>query len=135
FPDTSLSGAGGRKYHLTFRTTLSVGSFRYTLRTTDRNGVAGRFDIVFQFSTVLRYNAASLSDGDAVPPDASAPGRPAGTGLSLLVVSPQRVGATDFALTLDGLSQPYFAAPAGTDTSEREWVLSWNHEAYAAGGH
>ncbi|TMQ47588.1 MAG: hypothetical protein E6K73_13450 [Candidatus Eisenbacteria bacterium] len=68
-------------------------------------------------------------------PDASAANRPAGSGLTLLVVSPQRVGATDFALTLDGTNQPYLALPAGADTSGREWVVTWDHAAYAAGSH
>src|SRR5439155_3444520 len=135
FPDTSLSGAGGRKYHLTYRTTLAVGSFRYTILTVDRNGVPGSFDVLFQFISVLRYNAASLKDGDAVSPDASAASRPAGSGLTLLVISPQRVGATDFALTLDGTSQPYLALAAGADTSGRDGGLTGDHATYAAGSH
>jgi hypothetical protein len=126
FPDTGTGGSGGRRYHLSYRTTLEVGSYRYTLHTIDRYGVPGTFAVVFQFQSVLRSGGQPLVDGDAVPPTAD---------LSLLVVSPGTLNAGDFALDVDGAAQAISAVPASGDTTGREWLIGWTHAPYAVGDH
>src|SRR5206468_1502908 len=53
FPDTTKASGGGRRYHIVFRTRLTVGSYTYRFRTVDRYGTPGRFDAVFRFETHL----------------------------------------------------------------------------------
>ena len=61
FPDTAPGGQGGRRYHLSYPTTLTPDSYTYTFHTTDRYGLPGSFDVVFQFVTTL------LVDGTPIP--------------------------------------------------------------------
>ena len=123
FPDTAASGLGGRRYHLSYGTTLAADSYRYTLRTLDRYNVPGDFDVSFQFLTQLRVDDAPIADGDPVAPTAN---------LSLRVLSPRPlVPLTDLTLTVNGVNQPFAAAPVAGDASGREWTLSWTHVPYA----
>jgi Peptidase family C25/FlgD Ig-like domain len=127
FPDTASSGLGGRSYHLTYRTSLTNGAFRYTIRTTDRYGVAAKFDIVFEFQTVLEAGGVPIQDDDTVAPDAA---------LTLLVLSPNPLNpATELTLTVDGAPQAFTSAPLRGDVTGRQFVLSWTHAPYAAGRH
>ncbi len=122
FPDTVL---GGRRYHVSYRTTLQANSYRYTFRTTDRYQVTGAFDVVFQFLTQLRLDNQVLAPNDAVPPDAN---------LSLQVLSPRPIDPlTELALTINSAAQAFTATPVPGDTSGREWTLAWTHAPYALG--
>jgi hypothetical protein len=123
FPDTAAGGQGGRRYHITYRTTLAPDSYRYSFKTTDRYGVPGNFDVVFQFLTQLRVDGTAITDGDPVSPSAN---------LSLKVRSPKPlVPASDLTLFVNGVPQTFTAAPETPDASGREWVLSWTHAPYA----
>jgi hypothetical protein len=126
FPDTARTGSAGRRYRLVYRTTLDVSSYAYTIRTVDRNGIAARFDLVFRFIIALRAGGVPLADNDVVPPAAD---------LKLLVISPGPIGdpGQTFSLTLNGVNQPFQATPANSDTSRREWELSWTHDPYPQG--
>ena len=125
FPDTGAAGQGGRRFHLTYRTTLTAASYRYVLRTTDRNGVPAEFEIVFELKTVLRANGAPLRLDDPVRSDAA---------LSVLALSPSPIQpATDMELLLNDAPLTFAPTPVTGDTSRREWVLSWQHAPYAAG--
>src|SRR4030095_9213286 len=117
FPDTTAGGNGGRRYHLSYGTDLVADSYRYTLRTTDRYGLAGTFDVVFQLLTQLRLEGDVLADGDVVPPAGNLNLRP----LSPKPLDPQ----TDLTLTINGAAQAFTAQ--AEDASGREWVLSWTH--------
>ncbi|HET9325908.1 MAG TPA: C25 family cysteine peptidase, partial [Candidatus Eisenbacteria bacterium] len=122
FPDTN-GASGGRRYHLTYRTTLRPVSYSYTFVTTDRYGVTGRFDAVFQFLSQLLLNNTVLADNDPVPPSGN---------VALRFFSPKPlVPASDLILTINGVNQPFTAAPVPGDASGREWVLSWTHAPYA----
>ena len=124
FPDTVT---GGRRYHLSYGTTLSSSTLRYTLRTTDRWGVPAKFDVVFAFSTALELDGRPLPENEVVVPDAP---------LQLLVLSPGPITPlTDLALTVDGLPQTFTAAPARGDTTSRQFLLSWTHAPYGVGTH
>ncbi len=125
FPDTGAGSTGARRFHLVYRTSLASGSYRYILRTTDRNGLPSRFDIVFQLQAQLRAEGAPIRDGDPVSSTAN---------LSLLFLSPiPLTPATDIELRVNGTPQPFAFVPANNDTSSREWLLSWTHLPYAAG--
>ena len=119
FPDTAAAGLGGRRYALALQTTLTPTSHRFTLRTTDRYGVTGDFDVVFQFLTNLRLDETVIADGDIVPPAGN---------LSIRVLSPSPlVPASDLSLTINGAAQAFTASPVPGDASGREWILAWNH--------
>jgi hypothetical protein len=128
FPDTSFASSGGRRYHLTYRTTLVPETHKFTIRTTDRNGVTGSFDIAFQFLTVLRQaGGGPIGEDDPVAP--SAP-------LEMLVISPKPVvPQTDLTLTVNGVNQPFTETASPTDASGREWILSWTHDPYPVAGY
>ncbi len=122
FPDTAPGGLGGRRYHLSYGTTLKPDSYRYTFRTRDRYGVRGDFDVVFQFLTQLRLDDQPLADNDPVPPAGN---------LSLKLLSPKPLAPlTDLTLFVNGAVQPFAAVAVPGDTSGREWVLSWTHAPY-----
>jgi hypothetical protein len=123
FPDTAAGGLGGRRYQLSYAANLLPDSYHYLFHTTDRYGVTGNFDVFFQFLTQLRNDQTVLRDGDIVP---------AAANLSLKLLSPKPlVPASDLMLFVNGVSQPFTAAPVPGDASGREWVLSWTHAPYA----
>jgi hypothetical protein len=126
FPDTAQTGGGGRRYHLSYRTTLSAGPLRYTFRVVDRYGVTARFEVVFEFQTLLFAGGVPLADGDLVAPDVR---------LALLVLSPGTVAPDSLRLGVDGLPQAFDAEPARGDTTGRQYLLSWTHAPYAEGTH
>jgi len=117
FPDSA-----GRRYHLSYGTTLRPDSYRYTFRTKDRYGVPGDFDVVFQFFTQLRLDDVPIADGDPVPPAAN---------LAMRVLSPRPlVPLADLTMTVNGAAQAFTATPVAGDGSGREWTLSWTHPPY-----
>jgi hypothetical protein len=129
FPDTTDASAGGRRYHIVFRTRLTVGSYTYRFNTVDRYGTPGRFDAVFRFDTQLSSEGGYVHDGDVLGPNAA---------LSLLLLSPSPLApppAPDMALFLDGQSIPFTATAANNDQSGREWILTWSHGPYPDGSH
>jgi hypothetical protein len=122
FPDTAAGGAGGRHYHLIYRTSLGPSTYRYVFHTIDRDGVPGQFTALFAFQTVLRSEGTPINDGDPVSPTAN---------LSLLVVSPGPIQPlADLTLTVGGNPQVFDTASVASDGSRREWVLTWTHEPY-----
>ena len=122
FPDTTATGLGGRRYHLSYGATMAAESYRYTLNTRDRNRVLGDFDVNFLFLTQLRVDDIPIADGDPVAPTAN---------LTMRVLSPRPVDpATELTLTINGLAQPFTATPVAGDPSGREWTLSWTHLPY-----
>ena len=122
FPDTSPGGGGGRRFHLVYRTQLTSGTYRYTLRSRDRYGVITKFDVVFAFQTVLRDAGRPLRNGDPVARNAD---------LTLLVLSPNTLDpARDLVLTIDGANQVFTATPANGDVTRRQFVLSWMYPPY-----
>ncbi len=122
FPDTVQ---GGRRYHLSYQAGLSAGSYRYVIRTTDRNGLPTAFAIVFELGTVLRSENVAIRSGDAVRSDAN---------LSLELLSPSPIDpVTDIQLLLNGVPLTFTAQPFQQDTTRREWLLAWTHAPYAAG--
>jgi hypothetical protein len=122
FPDTSAGGSGGRRYHLSYGTTLRPESHRYTFRTRDRYGLEGAFDVVFEFLTQLLLDGRPIADNDPVPPTAD---------LSLRVFSPAPLDpAADLTLRVNSDLQPFAFAPLPGDASGREWLLSWSHAPY-----
>lgn len=127
FPDTGVGKAGGRRFALDYKTLMTPRSFSFRIATLDRYNVPGSFDVVFQFLTQLRLAGVPIADNDPVPPNAD---------LSLQVLSPSPITpATDLTLFVDGVPQPFNAAPANADTSDREWILTWTHSPYPAGDH
>ena len=113
-----------RQYQLSYATTLRPDSYHYILRTTDRYGVQGSFDVYFQFLTQLRLDQQVLANGDIVPSAGN---------LSLKVFSPKPlVPQTDLTLFVNGASQAFTAAPLAGDDSGREWLLTWTHAPYPA---
>ncbi len=126
FPDTAPGGLGGRRYHLSYATTLATSSLRYTLRPTDRYGVAQAFDIVFEFTTELFAGDVPVRPNDVVAPDAA---------LGLLVLSPGLLDPDSLRLSVDGLPQPFTSALARGDTTGRQYRLAWSHAPYAKGAH
>jgi hypothetical protein len=127
FPDTAVSGRGGRRYHLSYTTPLRAGVVRYTLRTEDRYGLVSEFNVVFPFFTQLRVSGNALVENDPVAPAAD---------LSLKLVLPKPVTdpRTQITLDVDTLAQA-FTATALDGTTGREWLLGWTHSPYAGGTH
>jgi hypothetical protein len=126
FPDTGCCGLAGRRYHISYFTTLSQGAYRYTIRVVDEFSVTTTFNVVFRFYTVLRADGVPVIDNDPVRPTAQ---------LELLLVSPRPIldPQAEFALRVNGQVTPFVATPAPNDPSGREWVISWSHEPYAVG--
>ena len=129
-PDTSSAGLyGGRHFRLRYQTSLLARNMAYAIRSRDRDGLARETRVSFRLEGVLRSAGAALQEDDEVAP--SAP-------LSLLLLSPRPLALPEreLAVTLNGRSLPFTAAPVGTDTtatgahSQREWVLSWAHAEY-----
>jgi len=122
FPDTTAAGLGGRRYHLSYGTTMAAETYRYTLNTRDRNRVLGDFNVNFLFLTQLRVDDTPIADGDPVAPTAN---------LAMRVLSPRPLNPpTDLTLTINGVNQEFTATPVAGDLSGREWTLSWNHTPY-----
>ena len=126
FPDTGATGQGGRRYHLSYVTTLATSSLRYTLRVTDRFGVTQLFDVVFEFQTGLFSDGVPVQEDDLVAPDAP---------LELLVLSPGKLDPDSLRLSVDGEPQPFTWEPARGDTAGRQYWLHWQHAPYADGRH
>jgi hypothetical protein len=126
FPDTALSGQGGRRYHLSCTTTLSAGREVFTIRLTDRYGVTASFDVVFEFRTQLYAGGVPVQPNDIVAPDAV---------LTLLVLSPGTVDPDSLHLFVDGSSQFFTSELARGDTTGRQYLLGWSHAPYAQGVH
>ena len=126
FPDTGIGGAGGRRYHLSYFTTLASSSLRYQLRVTDRYGVTQLFEVVFEFRTELFAGDVPLHDNDLVAADAA---------LALLVLSPGKLDPDSLDLEVDGQPQAFVAEAARGDTTGRQFWLRWQHAPYAEGGH
>ncbi|MBI1796083.1 MAG: hypothetical protein HYR74_03415 [Candidatus Eisenbacteria bacterium] len=126
FPDTGPAGSGGRRFHLSFTTPVRPGTLRYTLRTVDRYGLNTDFAVVFQFASQLLASGNVLAENDAVPPT---------TPLALRLELPTPAGnpATQIALMVDSLPQPFSAAVL--DTIGRRFLLNWNHTPYGFGTH
>ena len=87
-------------------------------RVVDRNGVAGNFDVVFSFVSVLRADGVPIGDGDPVAPNAElSPAR--------RVARSDRATTVDFQLTVNGNAADLHRDPArARDTSRREWLLT-----------
>jgi hypothetical protein len=126
FPDTAVSGGGGRHYHLSYTSTLSTGQETYTFRLTDRYGVRVDFEVVFEFRTQLFAGGVPVQANDVVAPDAA---------LTLLVLSPGTLNPDSLRLLVDGAPQGFTYTLARGDTSGRQYVLAWTHAPYATGGH
>ncbi len=126
FPDTSASGRGGRRYHLSHTTTLASGQETYTIQLTDRYGVRSDFDVVFRFQTQLFAGGVPVQAGDVVAPDAA---------LALLVLSPGTVDPDSLGLEVDDAVQAFTWALARGDTTGRQYLLAWEHAPYAGGEH
>jgi hypothetical protein len=119
FGDTA---SGGRAYHLTYRTSLTPSSYLYTIRSQDREGTPGAFDVLLPFQCVLRSEGTPINEGDPVSPIAN---------LSLLVISPSPIHpGSDLTLTLNGLAQPFDTVMVAGDPTGRQWILSWTHPPY-----
>ncbi len=126
FPDTAATGHGGRRYHLSYVTTIAASSLRYTLRITDRYGVTQSFDIVFEFQTGLFSGGVPVQPNDIVAPDAA---------LTLLVLSPGTLDPDSLRLAVDGSPQPFTSELARGDTTGRQYLLAWSHAPYPQGTH
>ncbi len=123
FPDTGASSVtGGRRYRLTYRAPLRHETYRYVIRTRDRDGLFSDFVVPFELRGLLRVDGATINDGDDVSPAAN---------LSMMVLSPKPLNPqADLTLTVNGVSQPFTATAAPGDGSGREWILSWTHDVY-----
>ena len=111
-----------RAFHLTYRTSLTPSSYLYTIRSQDREGTPGTFDVLLPFQCVLRAEGTPINDGDPVSPVAN---------LSLLVISPAPIHpASDLSLTLNGLAVPFDTVMVAGDPTGRQWILSWAHPPY-----
>lgn len=126
FPDLAASGQGGRRYHLSYQTTLSTGWVTFTLRLTDRYGVSVSFDVVFEFATQLFAGGIPVQPDDIVAPDAA---------FTLLVLSPGPVDPATLRLFVDGQPQLFTYELARGDKSGRQYFLGWTHDPYAQGRH
>lgn len=126
FPDTSLAGLGGRRYHLSHTTALASGRETFTLQLTDRYGVRADFDIVFEFSTQLFAGGVPVQAGDLVAADAA---------LTLLVLSPGTVDPDSLGLEVDDVVQAFTWTLTRGDTTGRQYLLAWEHAPYATGAH
>ncbi len=129
FPDTGAASKGGRRFHLTFRGTLTADSYTYSIRTQDRYGLLRTFDVLLPFQTVLRADGTVIGPGETVAP---------GSVLALTVLSPAPLNLPGgLTVTLTGpagpVTVPYTFTPANGDTTGREWVLAIPHDPFAAG--
>jgi hypothetical protein len=126
FPDTVAPGLGGRLYHLTLRTSLGADSVRYTLRTRDRNGIDGRFDVVFKLQSFLYANGQFVVEGDVVTPDAH---------LTMYLRSLRSLGTPpgpqELSITLNGQPVPFNAT--AVDGSGKVWKLDLQNGALPPG--
>ena len=121
-PTLADTTTDGRTFHLTYRTSLTPNSYQYTIRSQDREGTPGTFDVLLPFQCVLRSEGTPINDGDPVSPAAN---------LSLLVISPSPVHpASDLTLTLNGVPLPFDTVMVAGDPTGRQWVLSWTHPPY-----
>jgi len=128
FPDTAAGGMGGRRYHLSYPTTVSGGHTTYIFHITDRYGVTSQFRVVFVLESVLQLQNRTIPENEVVTPDAD---------LSVVVLSPTVVNnpATDFNLVVDGAAVSFTALPARGDTTGRSYQIKWAHTPYAQGTH
>ena len=125
FPDTGAASGRGRQYHVALRDTLLADSYKYTLRSVDRDGHVNPFDIVLTYETVLLADGTTVNDLDAISPTAT---------LALRVLSPKPLDpAADLELRVGGAVQPFQFATDNGDTSGREWMLTWTHAPYPFG--
>ena len=125
FPDSGAASFGGRRFKLTYRTSLLSNSVTYTLRTIDRYNVASRFDAVFPFQTVLRAEGAPVGEGEQVGSNAV---------LTMTVLSPAPLSLpAGLTVTLNNVPVTYGFAAANGDTTNREWTLTLPHGAFPAG--
>ena len=129
FPDTTTGSSiyGGRRYRLTYTAPLRAETYRYVLRTRDRDGLESSFTVALQLDGVLRVNDAPISDDDDVASTAA---------LSLLLLSPRPLNpATELTLKINGVPTAFTAEAAAGDASGREWILRWNHDPYPIGSY
>ncbi len=122
FPDTVGGGLyGGRKFRLTYRTTLLPQTYDYRIHTVDRDGLATDFTLLFQLDATVRVDGVAIHDGDDVSPTAN---------LSVLLQSPVPINpATDLEMLVNSDHPQIVAVPAPGDVSGREWILTWPHAA------
>src|SRR5439155_3275767 len=67
YPDTGTGNQyGGRRFHLTYRTPLVPDSYTFTIRTSDRYGIAGSFDAVFPLQSVLRADGTTVGENEPI---------------------------------------------------------------------
>ena len=124
FPDTTTGSNvyGGRRYRLSYTAPLRAETYRYVLRTRDRDGLETSFTVLLQLDGVLRVNDVPINDNDDVSPTAV---------MSLLLLSPRPINpATELSMRINGAPQAFTAEPAPGDASGREWVLRWVHDPY-----
>jgi hypothetical protein len=130
FPDTGVASAfGGRRFALTYETTIEPRNADYTILVRDRNGLVQRSVVSLRLEAVLRSSGGPLLDDDAVAPAAT---------LSLLLLSPKAIAnpLEELQLQVNGHPQEFTASAVPTDLTEtgahsgREWVLSWTHADY-----
>jgi hypothetical protein len=130
FPDTGVSSAfGGRRFALTYETTIEPRNADYTLFVRDRNGLVQRSVVSLRLEGVLRSSGGPLLEDDAVAPAAT---------LSMLLLSPKAIAnpLEELQLQVNGHPQVFTASAVPTDLTEtgvhsgREWVLSWTHADY-----
>jgi hypothetical protein len=125
FPDSGDASKGGRRYHVTYLTSLPPDNVTFTFDTQDRYGVPRTFDAVFQFQTVLRAEGAPIVDNEVIARNAQ---------LTLSVLSPAPlVLPNNLTLTLIGNPMPYTFVAANGDTTGREWLLTLPHSDFANG--
>ncbi|MEO5989612.1 MAG: C25 family cysteine peptidase [Candidatus Eisenbacteria bacterium] len=127
FPDTTTGSSvyGGRRYRLTYTAPLRAETYRYVLRTRDRDGLESQFTVLLQLDGVLRVNDVAINDDDDISATAS---------LSLLLLTPRPVNPnTELSLKVNGVAQAFTSQPAPGDASGREWILRWNHAPYPVG--
>ena len=126
FPDTALGGLGGRRYRITYRTSLTPRSTTFTFRAVDRQNVPSSFDVAIPFQSVLRAEGLPVNNGDVLAPSVN---------LTLLVLSPAPIAdpANALVLRINGVTQAFTATPNVGDVSGREWVVSWTHAPFPIG--
>ena len=125
FPDSGDASKGGRRYHVTYLTSLPPDNVTFTFDTQDRYGVPRTFDAVFQFQTVLRAEGAPIGNNEVIARNAQ---------LTLSVLSPAPlVLPNNLTLTLNGNPMPYTFVAANGDTTGREWLLTLPHSDFANG--
>ena len=116
FPDSGAASSGGRRFHLTYRTSLAPDSYTFGLQTQDRYGVPRAFDAVFPFQTVLRADGIPVGPGERIW---------RGALLNLTVLSPSPLQLPQgLSVTINGTAVGYTPAVANGDTTGREWSLA-----------